>query len=547
MRGPLRQGEVEKLRRLRWFFPPLGVTDDLSTVPNAPTQSVLFEPSRPESRNGRVTKIEISLEKTLPFCYNSHITTNKDQPKKVFFTKKYTNPILEGPLFKNIILYTIPIILTSVLQLLFNAADLVVVGRFCGSVSVAAVGATGALTNLIVNLFIGLSVGAGVTVAHAYGCKDDRSVHRTVHTAIPAALASGVILTIVGVAFSETFLHLMDTPENVLELSALYMRIYFSGITFTMVYNFSASILRAVGDTKSPLIFLSIAGVINVVLNLVFVVVFDLNVAGVALATTISQGISAVLVVIALMRRTDACKLILSQMRFYPTQLKKIVRIGLPAGLQSSLFSISNVIIQSSVNSFGDIVLSGNSAAGNIEGFVYVCLNAFHQTAVNFTGQNAGARQYKRVFRILWICLGSVAVVGICAGFLVYSFGESLLSIYITDSAEAISYGMIRLTYICLPYFLCGLMDVSTGALRGMGASIVPMIISILGVCGIRIAWIMTIFQIDRFHTPQCLYFSYTVSWSITFLCQLVAYIIVYRRQAKRAQSDALELAPKEA
>lgn len=338
MRGPLRQGEVEKLRRLRWFFPPLGVTDDLSTVPKAPTQSVLFEPSRPESRNGRVTKIEISLEKTLPFCYNSHITTNKDQPKKVFFTKKYTNPILEGPLFKNIILYTIPIILTSVLQLLFNAADLVVVGRFCGSVSVAAVGATGALTNLIVNLFIGLSVGAGVTVAHAYGCKDDRAVHRTVHTALPAALVSGVILTIVGVAFSETFLRLMDTPENVLELSALYMRIYFSGITFTMVYNFSASILRAVGDTKSPLIFLSIAGVINVVLNLVFVVVFDLNVAGVALATTISQGISAVLVVIALMRRTDACKLILSQMRFYPTQLKKIVRIGLPAGLQSSLF-----------------------------------------------------------------------------------------------------------------------------------------------------------------------------------------------------------------
>lgn len=456
--------------------------------------------------------------------------------------KKYQNPILQGPLFSNIVRYTIPIILTSILQLLFNAADLVVVGRFCGSVSVAAVGATGSITNLIVNLFIGLSTGAGVTVAHAYGCKDDRTVHRTIHTALPTAIVSGVILTIVGVTFSETFLRLMATPENVLSLSAVYMKIYFAGITFNMVYNFCASILRAVGDTKSPLIFLSIAGVINVLLNIIFVTLFYMNVAGVALATTLSQGISAVLVVRALMRRTDACRLTLSKMRFYKLQLLKIIRIGLPAGLQGSLFSISNVIIQSSVNSFGDIVMSGNAAAGNIEGFVYVCLNAFHQTAVNFTGQNSGARQYKRVFKTLWICLGSVTVVGLGAGFLAYTFGEQLLSIYITDSAEAIGYGMVRLTFICLPYFLCGLMDVSTGALRGLGASVVPMIISIVGVCGIRIAWIYTIFQMEAFHTPQCLYFSYTVSWSITFLCQLVAFLVIYRRQAQRvAQSEALE------
>ncbi|MBQ7324396.1 MAG: MATE family efflux transporter [Clostridia bacterium] len=454
--------------------------------------------------------------------------------------KKQTNAFLEGPLFRNIVTYTIPIILTSILQLLFNAADLVVVGQFCGSVSVAAVGATGAITNLIVNLFIGLSVGAGVTVAHAYGCDDEQSVHRTVHTTIPAALVSGVVLTVVGVACSETFLHWMGTPDNVLKLSALYMKIYFAGMTFNMVYNFAASILRAVGDTKSPLIFLSIAGVINVALNVVFVTVFHMNVAGVALATTISQAISAVLVVVALMRRTDACRLDLRKMRFYPQQLKKIVSIGLPAGIQGSLFSISNVIIQSSVNSFGDIVMSGNAAAGNIEGFVYVSLNAFHQTAVNFTGQNAGARNYKRVFRTLWICLGCVTAVGLCFGSLAYIFGENLLSIYITDSAKAIEYGMIRLSFICLPYFLCGLMDVTTGALRGMGASLVPMIISVLGVCGIRIVWIYTIFQVPAYHTPECLYLSYTISWVATFLTQLVAFIFVFRNNRRRW--DALEM-----
>ena len=444
--------------------------------------------------------------------------------------KRNNANMLQGPLLSGIILYTVPIILTSILQLLFNAADLVVVGRFCGSISVAAVGATGAITNLIINLFIGLSVGTGVTVAHALGSREDIVVHRAVHTALPAALVSGIILTIVGVSLSETFLHLMGTPENVLALSATYMKIYFGGITFNMVYNFCASILRAAGDTKSPLIFLTLAGVVNVVLNVIFVIVFHMNVAGVALATTISQGISAVLVVIALMRRTDACKLELNKMRFYKPQLMKIIRIGLPAGIQGSLFSISNVIIRSSVNSFGDILMSGNAAAGNIEGFVYVSINAFSQTAVNYIGQNAGAQQYKRVGKILGICLACVTAVGLVFGISAWYFGESLLSIYITDSPEAIAYGMIRLAYICLPYFLCGLMDVSTGALRGMGASIAPMVISVLGVCGIRIGWISTIFQMPQFHTPQCLYFSYTISWSITFLVQLAAFLRIYRK-----------------
>ncbi len=441
--------------------------------------------------------------------------------------------MLQGPLLGSIISYTIPIILTSILQLLFNAADLVVVGRFCGSISVAAVGATGSITALIVNLFVGLSVGAGVTVAHGVGSREDEVVHRTVHTAIPMALISGAVLTVLGILLSEKLLTMMGTPENVLALSSVYMRIYFAGITFTMVYNFAASILRAVGDTKSPLIFLTIAGVINVVLNLIFVMYLHMNVAGVALATTISQGFSATAMIVVLMKRTDAAKLCLNRMRIYTEQMKKMIRIGLPAGIQSSLFSISNVLIQSSVNSFGDILMSGNAAAQNIEGFLYVTMNSFHQTAVNFIGQNVGAKQYDRVKKIVWICLGLVLVVGLAMGTAICIFGESLLSIYITDSAEAISWGLVRLSIIARFYFLCGLMDVSTGALRGLGASVSPMIISVLGVCGIRIGWIATIFQIPRFHTPQCLYSSYIFSWTVTFLIQMYAFLKIYRKHTK--------------
>ena len=441
--------------------------------------------------------------------------------------------LLEGPLLPNIITYTIPIILTSLLQLLFNAADLVVVGRFCGSVSVAAVGATGSITNLIVNLFIGLSVGAGVSVAHAYGERDAQAVHRTVHTAVITALVGGAVLTVVGVTFSKTFLHMMGTPENVLKLSAVYMKIYFGGIVFSMIYNFCASILRAAGDTKSPLVFLSIAGVVNVVLNLIFVTAFHMNVAGVALATTISQAVSAVLVVLALMKRDDACRLDLRMVRFHKAQLIKMIKIGLPAGIQGSLFSISNVLIQSSINSFGDIFMSGNAAASNIEGFAYVCINAFSQASVNFVGQNAGARQYDRVRKTVLICLACVFVVGLGVGLLFYTFAEQLLSIYITDSAEAISYGVIRMAFICLTYFTCGMMDSLTGALRGLGASMVPMVICILGVCVFRVAWIYTIFQVPQFHTPECLYLSYPISWVITFVFEFVAFLMVYRSKVK--------------
>ena len=445
--------------------------------------------------------------------------------------KGQKDSMLSGPLLPSVIRYTVPIILTSVLQLLFNAADLVVVGRFCGSVSVAAVGATGAITNLMVNFFIGLSVGVGVTVAFGLGSQNDELVHRTVHTAMPVALICGAFLTVLGVLASETFLTWMGTPDNVLPLSTTYMQIYFAGITFTVVYNYCAAILRAAGDTKSPLVFLSFAGVVNVVLNVFFVTVFHMNVAGVALATTISQGISAVLVVRALMKRTDACRFFLRKMHIHKSQFLRMLRIGLPAGIQSSLFSISNVMIQSSVNSFGDIFMSGNAAAMNIEGFVFVSLNAFHQTAVNFIGQNAGANQLTRVKDTLKICLASCVVVGLGMGVTMYLLGPSLLSIYITDSTEAISYGMVRLAIVGLPYFICGLMDVSTGALRGLGSSFIPMLISVLGVCAFRIGWIYTIFQ--AYHTPECLYISYPISWFLTFVAQLVAFVIVYRKHCR--------------
>lgn len=451
--------------------------------------------------------------------------------------KKHQSSMLEGPLLSGVIVYTIPIILTSVLQLLFNAADLIVVGKFCGSVSVGAVGATGSLTSLLVNLFIGLSVGAGVSVAHSIGSKDEEQVRSTVHTAVPLALLCGALLTVVGVLFSEPILVLMGTPENTLPLSAIYMKIYFGGITFNIVYNFCASILRASGDTRSPLIFLTTAGVVNVILNVLFVMVFHMNVAGVALATTISQGIAAVLVVLALMRRTDACKLELRKLCIRKNQLLRILRIGLPAGIQSSLFAISNVIIQSSINSFGDIFVSGNAAAGNLEGFMYATVNSFHQTTVNYVGQNVGARQYRRANNTVWICQSCVLVVGLAMGTALWGFGETLLGIYITDSMQAIQYGMIRLTYVTLPYVMLGLMDVSTGALRGYGKSLTPMIISVLGICGIRVLWVSTVFQIPAFHTPQWLYISYPISWFVTLAVQTIFFLRIRNQYLKNDNS----------
>ncbi len=449
--------------------------------------------------------------------------------------RQASSDLCEGPLLQKIITYTIPIILTGILQLLFNAADLVVVGRFCGSVSVGAVGATGSIINLLVNLFIGLSVGAGVTTAHALGAGRADEVHRIIHTAIPTALIGGIVLTFVGIFGAESFLRLMGTPDDVIGLSTIYMQTYFCGITVSMLYNFGASILRAAGDTRSPLYFLTAAGVVNVILNLIFVIGFRMDVAGVGLATAISQMLSAALVLIALMRREDACRLVLRELRIYPAQLWRIVRIGLPAGIQGSLFSISNVIIQSSINSFGSVVISGNAAAGNIEGFVYTTMNAFHQTAINFTGQNYGAGKFDRIRKIQRITLLSVFTAGVVLGLLVVLLAKPLLGVYIPDSPAAIGYGVLRLQWICIPYFLCGLMDVMTGMIRGMNSSLAPMIITVLGVCGFRIFWIYTVFRIPAYHSLESLYISYTISWTITFLVQLLVFHLICSKRERTA------------
>ena len=448
--------------------------------------------------------------------------------------------MLQGPLAINLLLYTLPIILTSYLQLLFNAADLVVVGRFCGSVSVAAVGVTGAITNLIINLFIGLSVGAGVSVAHAIGSRESEVIHRTVHTALLTALVGGVVLTGVGVAYSPTFLRWMDTPENVLPLSSIYMRIYFAGITFTMVYNYCTSILRAAGDTKSPMMILMAAGVINVILNVIFVAVFHMNVAGVALATVISQALSAVAVVVVLMKRKDDLRFYPSKMRIYWPQLKKIIRIGLPAGIQSSTFSISNVIIQSSMNSFGEVLVSGNAAVSNIEGFCFATVNGFHQAAVNYVGQNVGAQQFDRVKRIFRLSVTYAALAGLIVGGAVTIFRRPLLGIYITDSPEALQIGMTRIFFTSAPYFLYGLLDAAAGSLRGMGASTISMVISVLGICGSRLLWVFTVFQIPALHTPECLYSSYVISWVLTTVAEFIAFPIIFRKMEGHARSQGV-------
>ena len=469
----------------------------------------------------------------MPFFATAAAKSRSAADWSVFMQSKATD-MCEGPIVSRVILYTVPIILTGVLQLLFNAADLVVVGQFCGSISVGAVGATGAIINLIVNLFIGLSVGAGVTVAHGLGSGRREDVRRTVHTAIPTAIICGALLTVIGVLFSETFLRLMSTPDEALHLASSYMRIYFCGTIASMLYNFGSAILRAAGDTKSPLYFLTAAGVLNVLLNLFFVIVMKMDVSGVALATTLSQILSAALIIRALMHRDDDCRLELRKLHIYGRQLKRILQIGFPAGIQSSLFAVSNVIIQSSINSFGPVVMSGNAAAQNIEGFVYTSMNSYSQTALNFTGQNFGAGKLDRIRKIMWVCLISVFCTGAALGSIATFFGKPLLSIYITDSAEAIKYGLIRITYIMLPYFLCGLMDVTTGLIRGLGSSVLPMLITVAGVVGIRLGWIYIVFRIPQYHTLKSLYLSYAISWTTTFLTELVVFIILMRRLRKR-------------
>ncbi len=448
-----------------------------------------------------------------------------------------TQEMTSGPLLGPIIRYTIPVILTGVLQLFFNAADLVVVGQFCGSKSVAAVGATSSLVNLIVNLFVGLSMGTGVVVSQGMGAQDDRKVQKAVHTAIPLAIISGALVMIVGLIFAPLFLGSMDTPPEIIDLSVVYLRIYFGGAVFMMLYNYGTAILRAAGDTQGPLLYLSIAGVLNVLLNLFFVLVCHMNVAGVALATTLSQVVSCLLVLRALMRRTDACKLIWKNLGIHRASMLQILRIGLPAGIQGSLFSISNVLIQSSINSFGSVCVAGNSAASNLEGFVYIIMNAFYQTTLTFTGQNVGAGNYARVRKVFQTCLWLVIAFGVFFGVGVCLLGEPLLSIYINDAPDAILYGMNRLSHICLIYFMCGMMEVVVGALRGMGLSFSAMLISVLGVCGFRMLFVLFIFPISQFHNLRSLYISYPISWTICIVADMIIfYIVLHKRKKQYAQ-----------
>jgi putative MATE family efflux protein len=442
-----------------------------------------------------------------------------------------------GPLLGKILLFAIPLMFSSILQLLFNAADIVVVGRFAGDNSLAAVGSTSALINLLVNLFVGLSVGANVLAAKNLGAGDDAELHKTIHTSILLSMVSGVLLAVIGVLFSRLLLEWMGSPEEVIGLSTLYLKIYFLGMPASMTYNFGAALLRAKGDTERPLVYLIIAGVINVCLNLLFVIAFDMDVAGVALATVISQCVSAVLIIRCLCAETGAFHLSLRELHIDKRCLAQIVHIGLPAGFQGMVFSLSNVVIQASVNSFGSIVIAGNSAAANIEGFVYVAMNAFHQAAISFTGQNMGAGKFGRIRKILLLCLACVTVVGIVLGNGAVLLGHQLLSIYSNDE-EVIAAGLVRMGVICRTYALCGIMDVFVGALRGIGYAVAPMIVSILGACGLRLLWIATVFQIPKYHTTTVLFASYPVSWAITGGVHLICFVVLYHRLLRKQRSE---------
>lgn len=446
--------------------------------------------------------------------------------------KKYEIDMCSGSVFGKMLLFALPLMCSSILQLLFNAADIVVVGRFAGDNALAAVGSNTALINLLTNLFVGLSVGSNVLTAQYYGAKKDSDLKETVHTSMLLSICSGVLLTVVGLAGARGLLELMQAPPEVLELAVLYLRIYFLGMTSMMVYNFGSAILRAVGDTKRPLYYLLAAGIVNVVLNLFFVIACHMGVAGVGVATVISQTISALLVVRCLVREQGGIHLELKELAISKEKLGKIMQIGLPAGFQGTVFSLSNVVIQSAVNSFGNIAVAGNSAAANIEGFVYMAMNAFYQATISFTSQNFGARQYRRIYKILFAGELCVVITGLLLGNLAVLFGDVLLGIY-SPSAEVIAAGMVRMKFICTVYALCGIMDVLVGALRGIGYSIIPMIVSLIGACGLRLLWIATVFQIPEYHSLSTVYISYPITWTITLIVHAVTFALAARKVLK--------------
>lgn len=447
-------------------------------------------------------------------------------------SKKYEIDMCNGPILRKMLMFTLPLMLSSMLQLLFNAADIIVVGKWCGDNSLGAVGSNTALINLLTNVFIGLSIGANVLVARFYGSGNQKDLSETVHTAMLLSIISGFILTVVGELFARQLLILMKTPDEILDLATEYLRIYFIGMPAMMVYNFGSAILRAVGDTRRPLYFLFLSGVLNVGLNLLLVIPLGMDVAGVGIATVFSQTVSAVLVVICMIRDKGAVKLEIRKLRINGKKFLSIMRIGLPAGFQGTVFSLSNVVIQSSVNLFGKTVVAGNSAAANIEGFVYMAMNAFHHATLSFTSQNFGAAKYDRIKKSLFTGQACVFVTGLLLGQLVCIFGRPLLSIY-TKTPAAIDAGMVRLKFICGTYFLCGMMDVMVGAIRGMGYAILPMTVSLIGACGLRLVWIATVFQIPKHHTTDTIYMSYPVTWAVTLAVHIICFIIIWRKNTR--------------
>ncbi len=453
-------------------------------------------------------------------------------------TKKYEMDMTSGPIMRKMLRFAVPVIFSGLLQLLFNAADIIVVGRFAGDEALAAVGASSAPLNLVVTLLIGISMGVNVTVARAYGAGREREISEAVHTAITLALIGGVILAIVGLTVCTSLLKITGTPDEILPLSRKYMNILFAGIPIMALYNFGAGIFRARGDTKRPLYYLMAAGVINVCLNLFFVIVVKLAVVGVALATVLSQILSMSLIIGTLMREKGPFKLEIRKLRLYKSKVKPIIIIGVPTGIQGMLFSVSNMVIQSSINSFGKIVMAGSSASASIEGFTFVAMDACSQTAVTFTSQNMGAGKLDRIPLVFRNAVTMVAVAGFVLGNLTYTFGRPLLGIY-TQNPAVVDQGMIRLLFMCVPYFICGIMNTIPGVIRGMGYSIVTTVVTIIGVCGLRILWIGTVCQMPQFSTIEWVYASYAMSWVITAIAHYIYYKIVYRKTVKTYAKEA--------
>lgn len=440
---------------------------------------------------------------------------------------KYEIDMCNGSIMDKLVSFALPLMLSGILQLMFNAVDIIVVGRFAGSQALAAVGSTTALINMFVNLFMGISLGTNVLAARFFAAGKERQMSETVHTSIAFAAISGIVMVFVGVFFSKFALELMATPADVIEQSTLYMRIYFLGMPFFMLYNYGAAILRAVGDTKRPLIFLIISGVINAVLNMILVIVFHLAVAGVAIATVFSQMISCILVLRCLYRSEGSYQFRFSKLMLKGYYLKQIFQVGVPAGIQSTVINFSNVLLQSSVNSFGSIAMAGYTAANNILGFLFVSVNSVTQACMSFTSQNYGVRKWKRMDKILVNCMILSVIVAVVLGGGSYIFGSKILRIY-TENEEVIRCGMEILSYTTITYFLCGLMDLFPGAMRGMGFSAAPMMLSIVGTVGTRIVWIFGIFP--RYRSLSVLFISYPVSWILTIAMQVVCFFIVRRK-----------------